>query len=123
MGLKALTHAAVAKAAVALGDMAISLTLRKRTKADYVPGSPQAYVTTDTTVKGVITRYRQEEVDGTQIQGIDLLIVIFPPSNSAIPEANDIVIHGDKQYKVVGNTPVYVGSEIAVNLVQARPPV
>lgn len=123
MGLQAITQASVKRVASALGDLAIPLTLRKRVKAAYVPGSPQAYVNTDLVVKGVITRFRQHEVDGTQIQSTDLLVVVFPPLTKEIPEPNDVLVNGLKEYRIIANSPMYAGSEIAFNMLQVRPPV
>jgi predicted metalloprotease len=122
MGLKAITQQAVTQMSAALGDLAIPLTLKKRVAKAYVPGSKQDYTERDITVKGVITRYRQEEIDGVNIQGIDLLVVLFPPTTREFPEANDLVVNGQFKYRVVANSPMYAGSEIAFNLVQVRPP-
>lgn len=122
MGLQAVVQGGVQQLSKALGDLAIPLTLVKRTAAAYTPGSPQTYTEKNISVKGVITKYRQEEVDGVQIQGIDLLVVIFPPSTKEIPEANDVVLNGSSQYRVIANSPMYAGSEIAFNLVHVRPP-
>lgn len=121
MGLKALSISAVTKIKEALGDLAIDLTLRKRTKATYVPGSAQTYTNSDTAVKGVITKYRYDEIDGTMIQAQDVLIVLFPGANGAIPQPNDLVLNGSAEYRIMSNNPMYAGSEIAFSLVQGRP--
>ena len=123
MGLKQITLDAVQKLSRALGDLAIPLILVKRVANEHVPGSSLGYTENNITVKGVITKYRQEEVDGVQIQGIDVLLVIFPPTTKEIPEANDVVVNGLQRFRVIGNSPMYAGSEIAFNLVQARPPI
>jgi hypothetical protein len=122
MGLKALTLSAVGKLRAALGDLAVDMTLRTRVQSTYVAGQPISYSSADLSVKGVITRFRDDEIDGTMIQRTDLLIILFPPSSGAIPKPNDVLIHGENQYRVVNNRPTYAGSEIAINLIQARPP-
>jgi hypothetical protein len=119
--LRDITIRAVDKAKLALQDLAIDLTLRKRTKTAYVPGSPISYTNADVTAKGVITKYRFEEIDGTMIQAQDVLIFLFPPDNSAIPQPNDTVLNGSTEYRVVKNEPLYVGSVIALNMIQGRP--
>jgi hypothetical protein len=120
VSLKNITLKAVEQLKVALGDLAIDLIVRKREADEYVPGTPQGYTTTDHNCKGVITKYRYDEIDGTLIQAQDVLIILFPIS-SAIPKQNDIVVNGTQLYRVMNNNPMYAGSEIAFNLVQGRP--
>src|SRR5688572_30715901 len=123
MGLMALTLSAVTKLKTALGDLAVDMTLRTRVQNAYVPGQSVSYTNTDVPVKGVITRFRDDEVDGTMIQKQDLLVILFPPATAAIPKPNDVLINGASDYRVVNNNPMYAGSEIAFNLVHVRPPV
>lgn len=123
MGLRALTLSAVAKLKTALGDLAVDMTLKTRVQNAYVPGQSVTYAEVNLTVKGVITKFRDEEVDGTMVQKTDLLLILFPPSTGAIPKPNDIVVHGANTYRVISNNPMYAGSEIAFNLVQGRPPI
>ena len=113
----------VAKLRDALGDLAIPLTLRRRTKNTHVPGTTLGYTDVDSPAKGVITKFRHDEVDGTMVQAKDLLMVLFPPASGAIPQPNDIVVNGSLTYRVMNNNPMYAGSEIAFNLVHVRPPI
>lgn len=123
MGLQAQVISAVSKVKSALGDLAVDMTLRTRVQNTYVPGSSISYTDSDVAVKGVITKFRDDEVDGTMIEKKDVLLIMFPPTNKAIPKPNDVVIHGINSYRVVSNNPMYAGSEIAFNLVQLRPPI
>lgn len=120
MGLKATTISAIEKLKIALGDLAIEVTLKKRVQDAYVPGSPVTYAETSSIQKGVITKYKFSEIDGTMIRIEDIMIIMFP-EKSTIPEQNDVVLVGSKEYRVIGNDPTFVGSEIALNTVQARP--
>jgi hypothetical protein len=123
VGLSAITISAVNQLKAALGDLAIDMTLRTRVQNAYVPGASITYTPTDVTVKGVITKFRASEVDGTLIQQTDLLVIVFPPVGGAIPKPNDVLINGANEYRIIANNPMYAGSEIAFNLLQVRPPV
>lgn len=123
MGLQALTLSAVEKMKSALGDLTVDMTLKTRVANTHVPGTSVSYATTDVSVKGVITKFRDEEVDGAAILRTDILVIMFPPANKAIPKPNDVLVHGDDQWRVVSSNPLYVGSEIAYSMVQVRPPV
>lgn len=121
MSKVAMTLKAIKQLKKALGDLAVDMTLKTRVQNEYVPGQPVTYTDTDATVKGVITKFRREEIDGTMVQAIDSLIIVFPTEGSVIPKQNDQVILDAFQFRVVRCDPVYVGSEIAFCTVQARP--
>lgn len=121
MSLTRLTLNAIEQLKKALGDLAIDMVLKTRTQATYVPGQPVGYNEAVSTVKGVITKFRREEIDGTLIQIIDSLIIVFPSSTSVIPKQNDLIVVGTFEFRVIRNDPVFVGSEIAFSLVQGRP--
>lgn len=116
-----MTLKAVEQLKKALGDLAINLTLKTRVQDAYVPGATITYTDTEAIVKGVITKFRREEVDGTMVQAIDSLIIVFPTDESVIPKQNDQVISGVYTFRVVRCDPVFVGSEIAFCTVQVRP--
>lgn len=122
MSLRGLTVKAVERLKTALGDLAIDMTLKTRTKNAYVPGASITYAESEVPVKGVITKYRADEVDGTMIKKEDYLVIVFPPTNKAIPQPNDVLENGSTELRIVSNNPMFIGSEIAFNLVQARPP-
>ena len=125
MGLQALTLSAVTKLKAALGDLAVNMTLRTRVQQAYVPGQPVSYSNVDIAAKGVITRFRDDEVDGTMILKTDLLVILFPPESPnalVIPKQNDVLIQGSNRYRVVNNNPMYAGDKVAFNLLHVRPP-
>lgn len=120
--MKALTLAAVEKMKTAMQDLLVDLTFKARVQDAYVPGAPVTHTETSTTVKGVISKYRHDEVDGTLIQYSDILLLVFPNSASAIPKQNDVVVLPDlRECRVINSDPTYVGSDIAFSMVQARP--
>lgn len=121
--LKGIAINAVKAMKVAIGDLAIDVTLKKRTQGDYVPGQSVSYAETSVKSKGVITKYRRSEIDGVMVQARDVIIIMFPPDSKVIPETNDIVSDGTNDFRVIRNDPMFLGSEIAFNVLQVRPPV
>lgn len=120
MSLQASVLQAVKSAKAALADLAIPMTLRKRTQASYTPGAAITYANSDSSVKGVITTYNSREIDGDRIQVHDLKVIVFNEL-SVVPEPNDLLIITDQQYRVVRFQPTKVGSETALSTVQVRP--
>ncbi len=120
--MKALTLAAVEKMKLAMQDLLVDLSLKTRVQNAYVPGSPVTYTDTTATVKGVISKYRHDEIDGTLIKYSDILLLVFPTTVSVIPKQNDVVVLPDlRECRVINSDPTYVGSDIAFSMVQARP--
>ena len=120
--LQATVLKGVQTAKKALGDLAINCILKSRTPAAYVPGQPVSYNESSKTVKGVVTKYRKDEIDGTMIQSHDVLIILFLNDDlSGIPKLNDTVTANGVVYRVMSNNPMFAGSEIAFNMIQGRP--
>ena len=120
MSLQTAITSAVTAAKFAIADLAIPITLRKRTAALYTPGTAVSYTNNDAETKGVITTYSSREIDGDRITVQDLKVVLFNPS-SAIPEPNDLIIAANQIYRIVRVQPIYAGSEIVFSVLQVRP--
>jgi hypothetical protein len=114
--LKGIAINAVKAMKVAIGGLAIDVTLKKRTQGDYVPGQSVLYAATSVKSKGVITKYRRSEIDGIMVQARDVIVIMFPPDSKVIPETNDIVSDGTNDFRVIRNDPMFIGSEIAFNV-------
>ena len=118
MGLAAQVSAAVTSAKVALGDLTVSATLTKRTKAAYAPGSAISFTTSNTTVSVVIAAYSRKEQENSLIGELDVKILVFPAS--AIPEVGDLIVIGSVNYRAINVKATYAGSEIVLYVVQGR---
>lgn len=119
MALQAQILSAVQAAKKAFGDLLIETTLTRRSQTVYEPGKTNVPQEDTYTAHLAIVNYDQKEIDGDRTRVSDLKLIIF--HSTAIPQQNDLIKINNVDHRIVHNNPIYVGSEIAVSIAQARP--
>lgn len=110
---------AILKAKSALGTLLIDVDVAIRTPKTYVPGQSAGYNEEIVKFQGFIAAYKAEEIDGTMIKVGDIKLNLF--TGSAIPQPDDVATANTVRYRIMKNAPIYVGSEIVLHVLQARP--
>lgn len=118
--LKATVLMAVAKAKVAVQDLAEDAVLMKRVPAPHVPGQAAGHVSTPYPIKLVRTSYHAREIDGDRIRASDYKGLVFTEIHGKIPEPNDLVNVGPLSYRVLVNDKVMAGDSVALSQLQLR---
>lgn len=125
--LKQQILAAVAKAKIAVQDLAIVVDHVARGAAVHVPGSAPTYPETVTDVSIVFTRFEAREVDDDRVQASDWRGLVFPETGLPDFNTNDIirvasglqdVVSGD--YRIVMDDKVMAGDAVALHQLQLR---
>lgn len=85
-----------------INDIGKALTLRQVTEGSYDPatGALSGGSNTDTSVKGMVLMFKDNQFDGDLIQRGDRKIVLRA-SDSVVPKNNDIIIDGSDQYRLI----------------------
>ena len=75
--------------------------IRVRTEASGSDSWDPEFVTVDTTVRAVRTKFKKMEIDGTIIQRDDVLFLIAPDPDYPDPELVDRLVDGSDTYEVL----------------------
>jgi len=96
------------------------LTLRKKISGTLDPstGRVSGENNSDSNFTGRVRRYETSSVNGTTV--IDGDMEVIGVSFSYTPEAEDIVIRNDREYKVVSVDPEVIGMEVQFYRLQIR---
>lgn len=119
--LKDAISSAVAKAKVAIGDLATPAQLVVRDVQSYIPGVPVSPDETSFGISIVITKYSIKEIDGDRIQATDLKGLTFKELGVPTPKPNDRITVGSATYRVMYNEPVMAGDDPVLSQLQLRP--
>jgi hypothetical protein len=117
--LKADVLAAIEESRTALQDLLTEVRVLTRTPpAVHVPGSPVVYTEAELSMKMVITRFEEREIDGQRIKTSDVKAILYPIDGDVT--LNDIIIFDNTSYRVLNNQPVMVGNQVGVHTLQLR---
>lgn len=118
--LKDKVLAAVENARVALGDLVFQATLVKRGAAVHVPGQTPTYPETLTSVSAYETVFESKEIDGERVLASDHKWLVFPVPSGVVPNPNDVMRVGSREYRVVNNERTMAGDTVALSICQMR---
>lgn len=90
-------------------------TLRTLQKSG--PSYNPVIVNSDVTVKGVFTKFKAGEIDGTLIQSSDKMVII---DSSVIPDVEQRIVDGSNEYSIVDVDEIKPGEIGMIYKVQAR---
>jgi hypothetical protein len=84
-----------------INDIGKALTYRRVSKGAYNTSTGLATnTTTDTSVKGIVLNYKDNQFDGDIIQRGDRKIVLRA-SDSIVPDVQDFIIDGSDYYRII----------------------
>lgn len=104
-----------------VNDIGKALTLRKVTEGTYDPstGAVGSQSTADTSVKGMLLNYKDEDFLDSLIQRGDRKIVLRA-SDGVVPEIQDIVLDGSVEYRLVDVREIEEAGTDVVYICQGR---
>lgn len=102
------------------GNALITVQVKKKTGNTYVNGKNTVTFASPKTLTGVISKFKDTDVDGINVKVTDVLILLFIDDNNDSPTIGDEVIHQGKIHQVVKPNPTWVGNVIVTCEVQLR---
>lgn len=98
-----------------------TLTLQKIAEGTYdAETGTIAQTTADTTVKGLVTSYKDIERDGTLITAADRKVTITAKNISVIPEISDKILDGSIVYNIMDVAKVEEAGTIVIYTCRVR---
>jgi len=116
--------AGIEEAQDVIAEIGESFTLRQISSTLRDPAKPwlgQVDVPTDTSVKGVISGYRERDIDGNLIQRGDLQVIILQSDlDTLVPTTDDMLIWIGTTYSIIASEPVPFNGTNALYILQVR---
>lgn len=101
-----------------LGDALAKGELKSRTSGTHVPGQTTSISESSTLFDAIVTSFDIKELEGGLIPSTDVKILVMNCENA--PQPNDNLVFSNATYRVIRNTPVFVGDTIVLHQVQGR---
>lgn len=109
----------VNKARVSLGDLVLTASITKTVNIGYDPDTLKPIQTTQTKeFQGFIAQWDEGEVDGTKVRSDDVKFYVFP--TDVVITQNDPLNLLGIAYSVEKKSPVMVGSQVGLTMLQLR---
>lgn len=101
-----------------LGSALAKGQLKSKVPGAHIPGQSTTVSETLKSFDAVITSYDIKELEGGLIPSTDVKILVMNCENA--PQPNDDLLFSNATYRVIRNTPVFVGDTIVLHQVQGR---